>query len=60
MNVSRSCYYAFLNRPESARSKRHKELMCEIAKRHVESFRRYYNLNNIFDNHNMIDNIRKT
>ncbi|HNX58486.1 MAG TPA: IS3 family transposase [Spirochaetota bacterium] len=38
MNVSRSGYYAYFNRPESARSKRHKELRCEIEKIHAESF----------------------
>jgi len=41
MNVSRSGYYAFVNRPESARSKRHKELTIEIKKVHYASFEIY-------------------
>ena len=41
MEVSRSGYYAFVNRPESVRSKRHKELAQKIKKIHEESFRIY-------------------
>ena len=41
LNVSRSGYYAFVNRPESARSKRHKELICKIEKIHMDSNRVY-------------------
>jgi putative transposase len=41
MNISRSGYYAFINRPESARSIRHKELTIEITKIHDESFKIY-------------------
>lgn len=38
MNVSRSGYYAYIGRPESARSKRQRELTAEIEKIHKGSF----------------------
>jgi len=41
LNVSRSGYYAFVNRPESARSKWHKELICKIEKIYKDSNRIY-------------------
>lgn len=38
MNISRSGYYASLKRPESARSKRRRELISRITEAHKESF----------------------
>ena len=41
LEVSRSGFYDWLDRPESQRSKRHRQLLAKIRQVHIESKRIY-------------------